>query len=220
MRSSIALLLVVLIGYCTVSVFAAEGGGECRNSIGTFECPSYNYTQHQGYQYRVYNSFEIVAAGVRSRDIYRAAAIAEFEVYEYLNGSNAKTEKINHTLPYSIEVIRGLSSDEIAAFRFIPRKQVPAPAPTSPNVTVRDVPAEAFHAAVGEFFGDVDTEIIYQHLERLDRIVRAAGHHFDERAFTFATYAPPEVRGSDRRNELWLHLIPRNATQSQRLLQK
>jgi len=77
---------------------------------------------------------------------------------------------------------------------------------------LRSIPEDTFHAAVGEFFGDVSTEVIYQHLERLERIVRAANHSFDEKSFTFATYSPPEVRGSERRNEIWLHIVPRNAT--------
>jgi len=209
--SSLALLAVLLVG-SALTVFAAEGGGECRNTVGVFECPAYNYTQHTGYQYRVYHTFEVAAAGRTGRDIFRTAAEPELEVYEYLNGSNTKEEHLNHTLPFSIEVVHGLSTDEIAAFRFIPRKSVPAPAPTNRNVTLRSVPEDAFHAAVGEFFGDVTTELIYQHLERLERIVRAANHTFDERAFTFATYAPPEVRGTDRRNEIWLHIVPRNTT--------
>jgi len=211
MRASLLVFAAVLLA-CAVIVAAIEGGGECRNPRGVWECPTYNYTRHTGYEYREYHSHEVVFHAVRGRDIIRTSEFAEFAIEEYLRGNNSGKVVLNHTLPFSSAIYRGVTADEIAAVRYIPRRSVPGPKPVDPNVTLLDVGEGRLRVAVGEFFGDIDTEIIYTHVERLARVVTAAGHHFENDTFTFATYSPPEVRGAERRNEVWLHLLPPNAT--------
>jgi len=207
------LILCALLSVSFVS--AIEGGGECRNPRGTFECPTYNYTRYPGYEIRQYHKFEVVFHVVRGRDIIRTGEEAGFAVEEYLRGNNSGKVVINGTLPFTTGITRGTTGDDIAAVRFIPRASVPGPTPTNPNVTLYDVGEFAFQAAVGEFFGDIDTEIIYAHTERLAGIITRAGYQFDNTTFTFATYSPPEVRGAERRNEVWLHLISNSTKSSQ-----
>jgi len=211
MRASIVLAVIVVLA-CVLTVSAQNrGGGECRNPRGVWECPEYFYELERGFEVRNYTHFEVVFHAREGRDILRTTDLAEIPLWRYLDGNNSGGVMLNHTIPFVSEVIRGLTTHEIAAARFIPRRSVPGPAPTEVNVTLHDVPA-GYHVAVAEFFGDINDEVIYTHLERLARAVNASGRHYDDRAFTFATYSPPEIGGAERRNEVWVHLIPANAT--------
>ncbi|XP_052073939.1 heme-binding protein 2-like [Mytilus californianus] len=168
------------------------------------DCPEYKVIESSsGYELREYTATHWVSTTLAGVDYSEASGIMFHRLFDYIQGKNAKKEKIAMTAPVLVRLIPGpgpaCESNFTMSF-FMSNKVTDPPAPTDPTVALNSAPT--FRAYVRQFGGYVrKIEDWIKEAQELFKSINDSSKYHTQFYFT-AGYDSP-FRIFKRHNEIW-----------------
>lgn len=162
------------------------------------EQPAYTSIRHEGdFELRHY---EPLIVAVSTEDDLRGSS-GFGNIFDYIQGNNAKRQKIAMTVP----VINEMTEDAMTTAFVMPKAYdlSTLPQPQSRRLTLHEKPSRTVAAV--RFSGNVNARIIAAQAEKLQAWIAQLGY-FPVGPIELARYNPPFIPGFLKRNEVWLEV--------------
>ncbi|XP_063436525.1 heme-binding protein 2-like [Mytilus trossulus] len=168
------------------------------------DCPEYKVIESSsGYELREYTATHWVSTALAGIDYSKASSEMFMKLFAYIQGKNAKKEKIAMTAPVLVRLIPGqgpaCESNFTMSF-FMSNKVADPPAPTDSTVTLKSAPTfRAYVRQFGGYYRKIEDWI--KEAQELIKSINDPSKYHTEFYFT-AGYDSP-FRIFNRHNEIW-----------------
>ncbi|XP_064597288.1 heme-binding protein 2-like isoform X2 [Liolophura sinensis] len=168
------------------------------------EKPEYEVVaKHDGYEERHYAASKWVSTKSKGMKLEDASRKSFFKLFDYIQGKNAKEQKIDMTAPVAtlIEPGAGPNCESTFTMSFFvpPSNSTDTPEPTNPDLFLQTWPAQTFF--VRQFGGFTSDEKWLEHAKSLGECLTGKEKFHEQFYYTAGYDSPFKLFG--RTNEVW-----------------